>query len=481
MDVSMSDSKLQETESKPLWRSSEMEDLSMFAMPLMDHSGMDKGDNGLPQDKRSSHEWVQEWQSKSIDGDQGEVFTSRPRSSSQGSGGPPSPSGSMARSNSAPTNSGYDSPDVERMEDESYRSPELLLNHVRQTIGESTMADGTMGTKRDQMFSNDDEDLTFDIDIEESMMGENWCYSNFLKSRMCHELMPKSSKIVVFDTKLNVKKAFFALLANGVRSAPVFDSSRQDFVGMLTITDFINILKCYYKSPLSGTSAQVQMDELEEHKIETWRRLQSLKSDSSLVRISPTQSLYEAVRMLLEFKIHRLPVIDPSTGNALYIITHKRILKFLFAYMQELKMPDFMYKTLEDLGIGTYKCVATVSPSTPLIRVLHMFSEKRVSALPVVDDKGVVVDIYAKFDVINLAAEKTYNNLDVTVQQALEHRAEGFEGVHRCYLEETLFLIVERLIEARVHRLVVVDKEDHCIGVLSLSDILRFLILKPLA
>ena len=34
------------------------------------------------------------------------------------------------------------------------------------------------------------------------------------------------------------------------------------------------------------------------------------------------------------------------------------------------------------------------------------------------------MDIYAKFDVINLAAEKAYNDLDVTVQEALKHRSE---------------------------------------------------------
>jgi hypothetical protein len=29
----------------------------------------------------------------------------------------------------------------------------------------------------------------------------------------------------------------------------------------------------------------------------------------------------------------RLPVIDPDTGNVLYILTHKRILRFLFLYV----------------------------------------------------------------------------------------------------------------------------------------------------
>lgn len=52
---------------------------------------------------------------------------------------------------------------------------------------------------------------------------------------------------------------------NGVRAAPLWDSQKQQFVGMLTITDFIKILQMYYTSP------QTSMDQLEEHKLDTWR------------------------------------------------------------------------------------------------------------------------------------------------------------------------------------------------------------------
>ena len=38
--------------------------------------------------------------------------------------------------------------------------------------------------------------------------------------------------------------------------------------------------------------------------------------------------------MLVEHRIHRLPVVDPSTGNALYILTHKRILRFMFSMVR---------------------------------------------------------------------------------------------------------------------------------------------------
>lgn len=54
-------------------------------------------------------------------------------------------------------------------------------------------------------------------------------------------------------------------LISGVRAAPLWDSTKQSFVGMLTITDFIKILRAYYTSP------HTSIDQLEEHKLDTWR------------------------------------------------------------------------------------------------------------------------------------------------------------------------------------------------------------------
>uniref|UniRef100_A0A8C7IJ90 Protein kinase AMP-activated non-catalytic subunit gamma 2 n=1 Tax=Oncorhynchus kisutch TaxID=8019 RepID=A0A8C7IJ90_ONCKI len=306
--------------------------------------------------------------------------------------------------------------------------------------------------------------------VEES---ERDIYMRFMKSHKCYDIVPTSSKLVVFDTTLQVKKAFFALVANGVRAAPLWETKKQSFVGMLTITDFINILHRYYKSPM------VQIYELEEHKIETWRELYLQETFKPLVNISPDASIFDAVYSLIKNKIHRLPVIDPVSGNALYILTHKRILKFLQLFVCEMPKPAFMKQTLEELTIGTYHNIAFIHPDTPIIKALNIFVVRRVSALPVVDESGKVVDIYSKFDVINLAAEKTYNNLDITVTQALRHRSQYFEGVMKCNRLETLETIVDRIVKAEVHRLVVVGDNAHIVGIVSLSDILQALVLTP--
>ncbi|XP_013931500.1 PREDICTED: 5'-AMP-activated protein kinase subunit gamma-2 isoform X2 [Thamnophis sirtalis] len=313
------------------------------------------------------------------------------------------------------------------------------------------------------------------LELEDEAVGESESdiYMRFMKSHKCYDIVPTSSKLVVFDTTLQVKKAFFALVANGVRAAPLWESKKQSFVGMLTITDFINILHRYYKSPM------VQIYELEEHKIETWRELYLQETFKPLVNISPDASLFDAVYSLIKNKIHRLPVIDPVSGNALYILTHKRILKFLQLFVSEMPKPAFMKKNLDELGIGTYHNIAFIHPDTPIIKALNIFVDRRISALPVVDESGKVVDIYSKFDVINLAAEKTYNNLDITVTQALQHRSQYFEGVVKCNKLETLETIVDRLVKAEVHRLVVVNETDTIVGIISLSDILQALVLTP--
>jgi 5'-AMP-activated protein kinase, regulatory gamma subunit len=148
--------------------------------------------------------------------------------------------------------------------------------------------------------------------------------------------------------------------------------------------------------------------------------------------------------------------------------------------INDLPKPSYMHKPLSELRIGTYDNVETARPHTPIIEALHKFVERRVSALPIVDDEGRLVDIFAKFDVIvsivvflfrstkvdlvytiinmcvcvfflqNLAAEKTYNNLDVSLQKANEHRNEWFEGVTKCKMDETLYTVMERIVRAEV-------------------------------
>ncbi|XP_077011276.1 5'-AMP-activated protein kinase subunit gamma-3 isoform X1 [Tamandua tetradactyla] len=298
-------------------------------------------------------------------------------------------------------------------------------------------------------------------------------YMHFMQEHTCYDAMATSSKLVIFDTTLEIKKAFLALVANGLRAAPLWDSKKQSFVGMLTITDFILVLHRYYRSPL------VQIFEIEEHKIETWREIYLQGCFKPLVSISPNDSLFEAVYALIKNRIHRLPVLDPVSGAVLHILTHKRLLKFLHIFGALLPQPSFLSRTIQDLGIGTFRDLAVVLETAPILTALDIFVDRRVSALPVVNESGQVVGLYSRFDVIHLAAQKTYNRLDMSVGEALRQRTLSLEGVLSCQPHESFGEIIDRIAREQVHRLVLVDETQHLLGVVSLSDILQALVLSP--
>lgn len=76
--------------------------------------------------------------------------------------------------------------------------------------------------------------------------------------------------------------------------------------------------------------------------INTFQQQRTMLAAISLAVLVLCHSLYDAVSSLLKNKIHRLPVIDPLTGNTLYILTHKRILKFLKLFVSS---SDFLLTT----------------------------------------------------------------------------------------------------------------------------------------
>ena len=67
----------------------------------------------------------------------------------------------------------------------------------------------------------------------------------------------------------------------------------------------------------------------------------------------------------------------------------------------------------------------------------------------------------------------------MTISEALSYRKERSESVAKCYKHETLSVCMERIVKAEVHRLVVVDNDEHAIGILSLSDLLDYIVIRP--
>ncbi|KAK6029177.1 hypothetical protein OSTOST_04717, partial [Ostertagia ostertagi] len=92
----------------------------------------------------------------------------------------------------------------------------------------------------------------------------------------------------------------------------------------------------------------------------------------NLVWISAERSLLEVVRLLSAHRVHRIPVLDPDTFDPVYILTHKRILKFIWCFVSNLTI--------------------------------------------------LVLDVYSRFDAIGIALQSEGFNLEVSVKEALQFK-----------------------------------------------------------
>jgi len=304
----------------------------------------------------------------------------------------------------------------------------------------------------------------------EQIMRDRQQISEILQRHTCYAMIPESSKMVVLDVQLPVTSALRALEENNIRSAPLWDEDKRDLVGIITVTDFIEILLHFHKQPELNI-----FEELQKHKIQTWKEIiWGEGKEPALVDVHPDDTLYKASQILLSHRIHRLPVVDRQESNTiLHIITHYRLLAFIAEKLDQ-KLSIFSF-TVEQLGIGTYKNVVTVLKDTPLHVVLTLLAEGRISAVPIIDENGEILDVYSKSDVIILVKQVNENFLHESVGTVLEYKQK--DPFYTCSKKDTLGPILSQLVRTRVHRLVCVDNTNRVEGVISLSDILNYFIL----
>lgn len=102
--------------------------------------------------------------------------------------------------------------------------------------------------------------------------------------------------------------------------------------------------------------------------------------------------------------------------------------------------------------------------------------------------------MFEAVDVITLIKDTNYDNLNLNVGEALQRRQEvcrfhhkpwnllttlqDFPGIYTCYIDDRLDTIFDTIRKSRVHRLVVVDEDNRLIGLLTLSDILEYILLE---
>jgi len=297
---------------------------------------------------------------------------------------------------------------------------------------------------------------------------------NFLRIRTSYDVLPLSFRLIILNTDLLVKKSLNILLQNAIVSAPLWDSHTSTFAGLLTTSDYINVIQYYWQNP----DALSQIDQFRLSSLrEIERKIGVLPIET--LSVHPMRPLYEACRRMLESRARRIPLVDTDDETnrqfVVSVITQYRILKFIAVNVTETEM---LKKSVSQIGLGTYGNLQTATMDTPVIDVIHMMVDKSISAIPIVDSEMHVLNVFEAVDVISTIKGGSYEELTTSVGEALLKRPEDFPGIYTCGMEDRLDSIFDTLRKSRVHRLIVIDEENRLKGVISLSDIVKYILLE---
>ncbi|KAH7033084.1 uncharacterized protein B0I36DRAFT_407695 [Microdochium trichocladiopsis] len=307
---------------------------------------------------------------------------------------------------------------------------------------------------------------------EEQMQGLKGV-RDFLRVRTSYDVLPLSFRLIILDNDLLIRKSLAILTQNGIVSAPLWDSQNSRFAGLLTSTDYINLIQYYCQFP-------EQIDNVEKFRLSSLRDIEKAIGVLPLetVSVHPSKPLYEACSRMLRSRARRIPLVDTDdeTGRetVVSVITQYRILKFIAVNTEP--HTALLRKSVREINLGTYKNLSIASMNSSVLDVIDLMVTRNISAVPIVDKNNVVLNVFEAVDVIPCIKGGNYDELKSTVGEALSKRADDFPGIYTCQEDDRLDSIFTTLRQSRVHRIIVIDEGSHLKGIISLSDILKYVL-----
>jgi len=300
---------------------------------------------------------------------------------------------------------------------------------------------------------------------------------------------PSLGRIIVLKSDTPLIEAVKVLSRNHVLSAPVRDVTQPDsatwsdkYLGML---DVVGVVFYMLETLLPEGKEPVDFEsEMENH--EAFKKL-TVKDATTMSRFAPfvpveldTGSLLDPMLLCGLHAIRRVPVVK-SAGDIHNIVTQSALVQTLSANLDQKRFHPVSKKTLKELNLGDPKKVLSVKSSAKLKDAFDIIRDADVSAVPVLDESGVVIGNISARDVRYIVGSaKLYKLLKMPISTYLEVVTDGrVHSAITCKPDATMEKVIRLLVENRIHRIYVTDDADKPVRVISLRDIITKFVKEP--
>ncbi|XP_023748461.1 sucrose nonfermenting 4-like protein isoform X1 [Lactuca sativa] len=306
-------------------------------------------------------------------------------------------------------------------------------------------------------------------------------------SYKAYELIPDSGKVFALDDNMTVEEAFLVMHEEGFVIAPLWDATNLQISGMLTPSDFIMVLIELQRNRAMGTNSVHQFST-----ISAWKEGKLQLQRRPLIKVDPDDSLSDVAIRILQNHISAIPVVYVQQGSTCPQLLHVACLSGLLEHIcrhfeRRINYLPLLQHSIGGLPLGTWireiggvRELRTFPPNYLLSDAYRLLIDERISSVPIVDDKGALIDIFSRSDVISLAKGNAYVHVQLdqtTISQALQlvdKNARARYGI--CTRSDSLFKVMNLLSDPGMRRVVVVEASNRCVlGLITLRDIFNLI------
>jgi len=314
-----------------------------------------------------------------------------------------------------------------------------------------------------------------------------------------------SSGLVSIKEDSTLPEVFEKLITNRILSVPVVNNEDK-VVSLFSMLDLV----CYFvnefsEEQLKGLNSKKTSEfffhysTLKERKSELLsertlnvckKEIKDFQNLDPLFTIEDGVDVFEAIKILVKSGAHRVVVHNKKDGKLTGLITQSRILEFIGTSI--LDTVDEASQSIAELNLGL-KRVISIDEKDMAINAFKLMNEKKISAVAVVDESGVLIGNISANDLklvgynleyfsylsrptreyllwVNDQSSKTSIRSQILLQ---EKQSDRDLLAITCNVDNTLAFVIKSLNLYHVHRLYIIDKDRRPIGVISIHDILE--------
>ncbi len=184
-------------------------------------------------------------------------------------------------------------------------------------------------------------------------------------------------------------------------------------------------------------------------------------------------SLEKATRLMMESKIHYLPVLDGKNAF-LGIISARRILKFILRNSEKIK-----HVKLSEMIVKKNPLVTVLETDT-VSKALSLFKKNKVSKIVVLDALNRTKGILSYYDLINYIAEPR-ERMEKGIRAGnkkpfLHYKVKNFIKTRllMLYTNESLEKAIDLILKEQIGSIIVVSDSKKPLNIITTKDILKF-------